>query len=60
VADVMPLVVSADARPGDYFVFVGLYDPLTERRPPTFASPPAQQLHGSVLLPTRARVPDHG
>lgn len=56
VADVMPLQVSAAAQRGEYFVFVGLYDPLTNQRPPTFASPPAQQMHGSVLLPTRAVV----
>jgi len=56
VADTMPLAVSAGALPGRYPVFVGLYDPFTGQRPPTFASPPAQQMHGSVLLPTRAVV----
>jgi hypothetical protein len=56
VADVHPLVVAADAQPGEYPVFVGLYDRNTGQRPPTFASPPAQQMHGSVLLPTRAVV----
>jgi hypothetical protein len=56
VADVVPLRANPDAPPGEYPVFVGLYDPLTNQRPPTFASPPAQQMHGSVLLPTRAIV----
>ena len=56
VADTMPLAAGAGAQPGEYPVFVGLYDPLTGQRPPTFASPPAQQMHGSVLLPTRAVV----
>jgi hypothetical protein len=56
VADVMPLPVNAGAQAGEYPVFVGLYDPLTNQRPPTFASLPAQQLHGSVLLPARAMV----
>jgi hypothetical protein len=56
VAEVMPLPVSAEVQAGEYPVFVGLYDPLTNQRPPTFASPPAQQMHGSVLLPMRAVV----
>jgi hypothetical protein len=50
------LPVNADAKAGDYPIFVGLYDPLTNQRPPTFASEPAQQMHGSVLLPTKATV----
>jgi len=56
VADVMPLPVNAEAQAGEYPVFVGLYDPLTNERTPTFASPPAQQMYGSVLLPTWAVV----
>ena len=56
VEDTHVLRANADAKAGDYSVFVGLYDPLTNQRPPTFASPPAQQMHGSVLLPTRATV----
>ena len=56
VRDVQPLPVNADAQPGQYPIFVGLYDPATETRPPTFASPPAQQLYGSVRLPTPAQV----
>ncbi len=56
VRDEMPLYVAPDAPPGSYPVFVGLYDYWTGQRPPTFASPPARQLHGSVLLPTPAVV----
>jgi hypothetical protein len=56
VEDAHRLAVSADARSGEYPVFVGLYDPVKSQRPPTFASPPAQQMHGSVLLPTRVMV----
>ncbi|MFN3705584.1 MAG: ArnT family glycosyltransferase, partial [Thermoflexales bacterium] len=56
VRDEMPLRVASDAAPGAYPVFVGLYDYWTGQRPPTFASPPARQLHGSVLLPTMAVV----
>ena len=56
VQDVQPLPVNADAPAGLYPVFVGLYDPATETRPPTFASPPAQQMYGSVRLPTMAQV----
>ncbi len=56
VEDRQRLPVNADAKAGDYPIFVGLYDPLTNQRPPTFASEPAQQMHGSVLLPTKATV----
>jgi hypothetical protein len=56
VADEHPLVVPQDAKPGDYPVFVGLYDPVSKVRPPTFASPPAQQMYGSILLPEPAHV----
>ncbi len=56
VRDEMPLYVSPEVLPGAYPVFVGLYDYWTGQRPPTFASPPARQLHGSVLLPTPALV----
>lgn len=56
VEDVHYLPVAAGARPGEYPVFVGLYDPKLGMRPPTFASDPARQMHGSVLLPTRARL----
>ena len=56
VADVQPLPVNADASPGQYPVFVGLYDPVSDTRPPTFVSPPAQQMYGSVRLPTLAEV----
>lgn len=56
VVDEQRFSVSADAAPGEYLVFVGLYDSLDGQRPPTFASPPADQMHGSVLLPTRALV----
>jgi hypothetical protein len=56
VEDRHMLAVNADARAGEFPIFVGLYDPLTDTRPPTFASPPAQQMHGSVLLPTKATV----
>ncbi len=51
VADVHPLVIPQDARPGQYLIFVGLYDPISQTRPPTFASPPARQMYGSILLP---------
>jgi hypothetical protein len=56
VADEHPLVVPQDTKPGDYPVFVGLYDPVSKVRPPTFASPPAQQMYGSILLPEPAHV----
>lgn len=56
VVDEQRFRVSDDAAPGEHLLFVGLYDPLDGRRPPTFASLPAQQMHGSVLLPTRAVV----
>jgi len=56
VMDVHPLPISADAIPGDYPIFVGLDDPAKGQRPPTFASPPAKQLYGSVLLPSKAKV----
>lgn len=56
VEDRHVLLVNVDAKAGDYPIFVGLYDLLTNTRPPTFASPPAQQMHGSVLLPTKATV----
>jgi hypothetical protein len=56
VVDEQRFGVSADAALGEYPVFVGLYDSLDGQRPPTFASPPAEQMHGSVLLPTRALV----
>ncbi|WP_169238633.1 hypothetical protein [Candidatus Roseilinea sp. NK_OTU-006] len=56
VRDEMPLYIAPDTPPGSYPVFVGLYDYWTGQRPPTFASPPARSLHGSVLLPTLAVV----
>jgi Dolichyl-phosphate-mannose-protein mannosyltransferase len=56
VEDAHELTIPTDAPLGQFPVFVGLYDPLAEVRPPTFASPPAQQMHGSVLLPERAIV----
>jgi hypothetical protein len=56
VVDEQRFGVNADAAPGEYPVFVGLFDPLDGQRPPTFASLPAQQMHGSVLLPTRGVV----
>lgn len=56
VADEHPLVIPQDATPGSYPVFVGLYDPVNKVRPPTFASPPAQQMYGSILLPEPAHV----
>jgi hypothetical protein len=56
VADEHPLVVPQDTQPGNYPVFVGLYDPVSKVRPPTFASPPAQQMYGSILLPEAAHV----
>lgn len=56
VEDVHYLPVKAGAPPGEYPVFVGLYDPIGGARPPTFASEPAKQMHGSVLLPTSALV----
>ena len=58
VADVHPLAVPQNAQPGTYPVFVGLYDPLMNTRPPTFASPPAKVMYGSILLPDRALVVD--
>jgi hypothetical protein len=45
-----------DAKPGQYPIFVGLYDPAKNERPPTFASAPAKQMYGSVLLPDPATV----
>ncbi|MCL4506005.1 MAG: glycosyltransferase family 39 protein [Chloroflexi bacterium] len=56
VADVHPLVIPTDANPGRYPVFVGLYDPISQTRPPTFASPPARQMYGSILLPEQLAV----
>ena len=56
VEDRHVLPVEANAQAGDYPIFVGLYDPLTDTRPPTFASEPARQMHGSVLLPTKATI----
>ncbi|HEY3342981.1 MAG TPA: hypothetical protein VGK81_13220, partial [Anaerolineae bacterium] len=56
VADEHPLVVPQDAKSGDYPVFVGLYDPFNKVRPPTFASAPAQQMYGSILLPEPAHI----
>ena len=56
VVDEQRFRVNDDAVGGEYPLFVGMYDPVDGRRPPTFASPPAQQMHGSVLLPTRGVV----
>ena len=56
IADIHPLEVPLNALPGDYPIFVGLDDPAVGQRPPTFASLPAKQMHGSVLLPTKAVV----
>jgi hypothetical protein len=56
VEDRHVLRTESNAQAGDYPIFVGLYDPLTNTRPPTFASEPAKQMHGSVLLPTKATV----
>ncbi len=53
VEDRMPLNIPPDAQAGEYLVFVGLYDPLTQRRTPAFASPPAEERFASILLPTR-------
>ena len=56
VQDVHRVPVEPDARPGDYPVFIGLYDPVAGTRPPTFASLPSKQMYGSVLVPTKASV----
>ena len=56
IADIHPLEVPLNALPGDYPIFVGFDDPVVGQRPPTFASLPAKQMHGSVLLPTKAVV----
>jgi hypothetical protein len=53
VEDRMPLNIPPNAQAGEYLVFVGLYDPLTQRRAPAFASPPAEERFASILLPTR-------
>lgn len=58
IADEHPLSIPTDAKPGAYPVFVGLYDPAGKVRPPTFASPPTQHMHGSLLLPKPAIVTD--
>jgi len=59
VEDTHVLPVEVSAQVGDYPIFVGLYDPTKNARPPTFASPPSKQLYGSVLLPTKAKVTAH-
>ncbi|MCS6774447.1 MAG: hypothetical protein NZ693_10115 [Thermoflexales bacterium] len=56
VADSRWVHISAEASPGEYPVFVGLYDAQTQIRAPAFASPPARELYASILLPTRLRV----
>ncbi|MCS7087087.1 MAG: hypothetical protein NZL91_00070 [Thermoflexales bacterium] len=53
VADVHPLPIRHDAVPGEYPVFVGLYEPASGKRAPAFASPPARERYASILLPTR-------
>lgn len=53
IADAQPVPVRPDAAPGEYLVFVGLYDPISGQRAPAFASPPAQERYASILLPTR-------
>lgn len=56
VKDVREVPIARDAPPGRYPVFIGLYDMTTGARPPTFASPPARELYGSILLPEPAIV----
>jgi hypothetical protein len=56
VKDMREVPIVRDAPPGRYPVFVGLYDLSAGARPPTFASPPARELHGSILLPEAAVV----
>jgi hypothetical protein len=56
VKDRREVPIANDAPPGRYPVFIGLYDMTAGARPPTFASPPARELHGSILLPEPAIV----
>ncbi len=56
IEDIHPLTTSIDTHPGQYPIFVGLYDPHGKVRPPTFASPPSRQMYGSILLPQPANV----
>jgi hypothetical protein len=56
VKDRREVPIAKDAPPGRYPVFVGLYDMTAGARPPTFASPPARELYGSILLPEPAVV----
>jgi hypothetical protein len=56
VEDIHPLEIPVDAVPGQYPVFVGMYDPRNKARPPTFASPPTKQMYGSLLLPQPATI----
>jgi hypothetical protein len=53
VEDAIRMSIPPDAPPGEYRVFVGLYDPLTQQRTPAFASLPAEERFASILLPTR-------
>jgi hypothetical protein len=56
VEDAVRLAIPLEAQPGEYLVFVGLYDPLTQQRAPAFASPPAEERFASILLPTRFTI----
>ncbi len=56
VKDIRNVPITKDAPPGRYPVFIGLYDMTAGARPPTFASPPARELYGSILLPEPAIV----
>jgi len=56
VEDTQYFAVSPNAGAGPYPVFIGLYDPATGQRPPTFASAPSKQMYGSVLVPDKVSV----
>jgi hypothetical protein len=56
IKDRREVPIAQDAPPGRYPVFIGLYDMNTGARPPTFASPPARELYGSILFPEPAIV----
>lgn len=56
IADTHFFRVDPSAEAGEYLVFVGLYEPVLGVRAPAFASPPARELHASILLPTRFLV----